>query len=356
MLGNLMPHGLLGLTVAGIAAALMGHISATYNSISTLVTRDIFMKFRPDADSATQIRVGRLLDTGQKIGLAVIPSAGLFSDLVAANARGIIHRPGYLPGKLQVVFGSCGEKRCGLDDQIHPFEIHVAAIHHIEGSRLEKQIVEPAHVVLAGGRDEDACGNRPSQVDLLVHLDPSLGLSEIRPREESQGQIDSRGIERVNRVGDVEPEILPGVEWPGFAHQGLGQVLPQPPVALFVRIGQSGPGYRFPEAKVVKSLGPCIQAIDDIPQPFPPRQLSKSHADELLATAEMSDARLRTVALHQAGKRLPVHQVEDLRKDVAASVHGRKGWQDTRRSSNPSHRFCRATRSFYEPSEIASFS
>src|SRR5882724_9052685 len=34
ILGELMPHGLLGLTVAGIAAALMGHISATYNSIS----------------------------------------------------------------------------------------------------------------------------------------------------------------------------------------------------------------------------------------------------------------------------------------------------------------------------------
>jgi SSS family solute:Na+ symporter len=60
LLGTLMPHGLLGLTVAGIAAALMGHISATYNSISTLVTRDIFMKFKPDADSSTQIRVGRL--------------------------------------------------------------------------------------------------------------------------------------------------------------------------------------------------------------------------------------------------------------------------------------------------------
>jgi SSS family solute:Na+ symporter len=59
MLGKLMPQGLLGLTVAGIAAALMGHISATYNSVSTLVTRDIFLKFKPDADSATQIRVGR---------------------------------------------------------------------------------------------------------------------------------------------------------------------------------------------------------------------------------------------------------------------------------------------------------
>ena len=279
-----------------------------------------------------------------------------FSDLVAANARGIIHRPGYLPGKLQVVLGSCDKERCGLDDQIHPLEIHVAAIHHIEGSGLEKQIVEPAHIVLAGGGDEDAGGNRPSQVDLSVNLDPGLGLSEIRPREESQGQVDGRGVERVNRVADVEPEIFPGVERSSFAHEALGQILPEPPVALFVRIGQSGPGNRFAEAKMVKSLRPRIQAIDDIPQPFPPSQLGKSHADELLTTSKMSDARLRTVALHQAGKRLPMHQIEDLRKDVAASVHGRKGWQGIRWSSNPSHRFCSARRSFYEPSEIASFS
>ena len=59
MLGSLMPHGLLGLTVAGIAAALMGHISATYNSISTLVTRDIYLKIKPDAGHKSQILVGR---------------------------------------------------------------------------------------------------------------------------------------------------------------------------------------------------------------------------------------------------------------------------------------------------------
>ena len=59
LLGALMPHGLLGLTIAGIAAALMGHLSATFNSISTLFTRDIFMKFRPEATHETQIRVGR---------------------------------------------------------------------------------------------------------------------------------------------------------------------------------------------------------------------------------------------------------------------------------------------------------
>lgn len=61
MLKNLMPHGLLGLTVAGISAALMGHLSATYNSISTMCTRDFYVKLRPQATHAQQIWVGRLV-------------------------------------------------------------------------------------------------------------------------------------------------------------------------------------------------------------------------------------------------------------------------------------------------------
>ncbi len=59
LLETLMPTGLRGLTVAGIAAALMGHISATYNSVATLVTRDFYLRFRPDAEPSRQVRVGR---------------------------------------------------------------------------------------------------------------------------------------------------------------------------------------------------------------------------------------------------------------------------------------------------------
>jgi solute:Na+ symporter, SSS family len=60
MLKSLMPTGLLGLTVAGITAALMGHLSATYNSVATLITRDFYLKWRPEADQNRQIRVGRI--------------------------------------------------------------------------------------------------------------------------------------------------------------------------------------------------------------------------------------------------------------------------------------------------------
>ncbi len=60
LLGALMPAGLLGLTVAGIAAALMGHLSATYNSIATLFTRDFYLRWRPDASQQRQVFTGRM--------------------------------------------------------------------------------------------------------------------------------------------------------------------------------------------------------------------------------------------------------------------------------------------------------
>jgi solute:Na+ symporter, SSS family len=60
LLKNLMPTGLLGLTIAGIAAALMGHLSATYNSIATLFTRDFYLLWRPDASHKQQIMAGRI--------------------------------------------------------------------------------------------------------------------------------------------------------------------------------------------------------------------------------------------------------------------------------------------------------
>lgn len=61
LLRHLMPGGLLGLTVAGLTAALMGHISATYNSVATLVTRDFYIRWRPAATPKQQIKIGRVV-------------------------------------------------------------------------------------------------------------------------------------------------------------------------------------------------------------------------------------------------------------------------------------------------------
>jgi solute:Na+ symporter, SSS family len=60
LLSRLMPTGLLGVTIAGLTAALMGTIGATYNSVATLFTKDIYLKWNPKADDKRQVLVGRM--------------------------------------------------------------------------------------------------------------------------------------------------------------------------------------------------------------------------------------------------------------------------------------------------------
>ena len=82
LLREVMPHGLLGLTVAGIAAALMGHISATYNSIATLVTRDFYLRWRPAASQEQQVLVGRgAVALVFVLGALWAPMVGKFGNL-----------------------------------------------------------------------------------------------------------------------------------------------------------------------------------------------------------------------------------------------------------------------------------
>ena len=82
LLGSVMPHGLLGLTVAGLTAALMGHMSATFNSISTMFTRDLYLRWRPNADHKRQILVGRIVVAAVAVlGALWAPEIGRFGSL-----------------------------------------------------------------------------------------------------------------------------------------------------------------------------------------------------------------------------------------------------------------------------------
>ena len=81
MVTTLLPPGLKGIVVAGLLAALMSSLSAMFNSTSTLLTIDIFKRWKPDSDDATTVRFGRIA-TGAMVllGLLWIPFIGLLSD------------------------------------------------------------------------------------------------------------------------------------------------------------------------------------------------------------------------------------------------------------------------------------
>lgn len=60
LIGSLLPTGLKGFVLAGLLAALMSSLSAVFNSCSTLITWDIYKKFRPDASERRLVTVGQI--------------------------------------------------------------------------------------------------------------------------------------------------------------------------------------------------------------------------------------------------------------------------------------------------------
>src|SRR5919198_5884633 len=56
---NLLPTGLVGLMIAALLAALMGAMSAVFNSASTMVTLDFYKRLRPNASESQLVNFGR---------------------------------------------------------------------------------------------------------------------------------------------------------------------------------------------------------------------------------------------------------------------------------------------------------
>ncbi len=82
LLFDLLPTGLLGLVLAGLLAAMMSSVSATFNSASTLITMDFVAKMRPNITSQQLVRVGQI-STAVLVVLASLwaPQIGRFGSL-----------------------------------------------------------------------------------------------------------------------------------------------------------------------------------------------------------------------------------------------------------------------------------
>ena len=60
LIQNLLPTGLIGLMSAALLAALMSTIAAALNSISTLVSVDIYKRIKPSTPDKLLVRIGRI--------------------------------------------------------------------------------------------------------------------------------------------------------------------------------------------------------------------------------------------------------------------------------------------------------
>ena len=71
MVATLLPHGLRGLMVGGLLAALMSSLSSLFNSCASLFTMDIYDKIRPGKSQRHLVKVGRIA-TVVIVGLGIL--------------------------------------------------------------------------------------------------------------------------------------------------------------------------------------------------------------------------------------------------------------------------------------------
>ncbi|HZI55005.1 MAG TPA: sodium:solute symporter [Chitinophagaceae bacterium] len=72
MITQLVPTGLVGVLVAALLSGLMSQISGALNSIATLVSFDLYKRYRPDTSDKQLVKTGRI-----SAGIALIASLAL---------------------------------------------------------------------------------------------------------------------------------------------------------------------------------------------------------------------------------------------------------------------------------------
>jgi SSS family solute:Na+ symporter len=78
---NLLPHGLIGLVMAGLIAAIMSHVAGALNSCTTIACVDFYLPFfRKNATEAQAVRFGKL------VGIVVTVAGVLWAGVMVSHS------------------------------------------------------------------------------------------------------------------------------------------------------------------------------------------------------------------------------------------------------------------------------
>src|SRR5664279_2348006 len=136
-----------------------------------------------------------------------------------------------------------------------------------------------------------------------------------------QAQVDGAGIERVDRIFQIDAKRLPGIKTTGDSNERLGQVGIDAPVAHRVRIGQGVAGYAAADAHVIELARLCSQASFDVAQAFAIGKLRERHAEILIEARKRFDFVFAPVTRYAATKRRQWQMLHDLRENQLAHDH-----------------------------------
>ena len=223
---------------------------------------------------------------------------------------------------IHIGFGAGHEESARLMQGIKTREIQVAAIHDIERTSFDRHEVQHIDFVHLAVADVDKRWDCATQVQQGVQLDCTLGFAKRSPIEETQTQIDRGCVQCVDGVLQVESDqIRVAVELARATNKQCSDIRPNAPIARFVRIGQRRPMNAVTQPHRIEFVRVGAKSHLDVAQTLSPRQLSKSHHAKLFRASHATNARVAAVAIDDATKARPRHELHNLRKKRLADVH-----------------------------------
>jgi hypothetical protein len=106
--------------------------------------------------------------------------------LIANHARASVCRRRVHPVGIQIRLRAGDEEGAGLMQHMQAGEIHVAAVHHVDGASFGKQHIECMDIMQLAVGYVDEAWNVASQIEEGVHLHRGLGRTKMRPWEYRQ--------------------------------------------------------------------------------------------------------------------------------------------------------------------------
>src|ERR1700675_5088209 len=121
-----------------------------------------------------------------------------------------------------------------------------------------------------------------TQVDQRMQLDRSLASAEPCPGKEGQTEIDCCGIERIDRLFQVDAQRVAGIELASPCDEHGREIGVDAPVSVVIGLGQCIACDVSPNPNVVQFGLQGVQTDFDVAQAGSVRQLGKGHAQKLI--------------------------------------------------------------------------
>ena len=267
-----------------------------------------------EADAAQRFRVALLgIEHGQ-------------SDRVVADHPGAA--VGLAPREsleTHASFGSGHKERSRLIESRQALEVDVAAIDDIEGASLWNELIEDVDVVKLAVADVQESRDIPAQVAQSMELYRRFGRPKRCPWKQRQAQIDGRRVERVDRIGQFDPERPVRVELARHRDEPLRKFGIDSPIAHGIGVCQRVARNLRTQSQLIELVGLGAKTRLDVAQTLPKCQLHKDHDQQLLEAGVALDLVIPFVAGHAATECCQRKMRGQLREDQLPGVQGDLG-------------------------------